>query len=255
MKRRVWQKLGHGCLVLVRGGAVALMVWVMSRGYGKWLKESETFHIRRTEIQGADLLSEKEVLRLGGVEPRSFIWEVDLRKAEDEIAGHPFVETVRVERVLPDVLRIRLEEKRPLALLNFGGQLFCVDGEGMVLPSQPGKLYDLPVLSGAFQGAVTVGRSVRGEVVREGLNFLVRVLEDRPTLYGQISEVVVRESEGLIVYTSRAGVPVWIGREGYAWKVRYLEAILEELVREGTLSRVRYIDLRCEGQVIVGKRV
>jgi len=238
----------------VGGGIGFFLLWEVVKEYRVWVEESETFSIRKIEVQGLELLSEKEILRLCGLVPRSIIWRVSLEEVEGKIGHNTFVETVCVERCLPDVLRIRVKEKRPVALLNFKGNFFSVDPEGLVLPSKPGKLYDLPVLSGAFRGAVGVGRKAGGKLVRQGLDFLMLVLEDRPELYSRISEIVLGKPEGLILYTSRAGVPICVGEGGYDWKIRYLEAILDELVRKRELSRVRYIDLRFVGRVFVGMR-
>lgn len=231
-----------------------VVLWIMSREYRVWLAESETFCIRRIEVSGNELLSEKEILQLSGLVPRGSIWQMTLREVEEKIECNTFVDKVFVERCLPDVLRIRVVEKHPVALISIQGKIYCVDREGLVMPLSLGKRYDLPLLSGGFRGDVGVGGRAGGRAVHLGLNFLLSILKDRPELYCQISEVVVREQEGLVLYTSRAGVPVWIGNAGYGWKVRYLEAILDELVRRGELSRIRYIDLRFEGQVVVGMR-
>jgi cell division septal protein FtsQ len=55
-----------------------------------------------------------------------------------------------------------------------------------------------------------------------------------------------------MLYTARGGIPVRVGRGGFEWKVRYLEAILAELETNPSLTNAEYIDLRYEGQVFVG---
>lgn len=241
--------------ILIGLGLGLVILWIVSMEYKVWLAESETFCIRGIEVSGNELLSEKEILQLGGLVPRGSIWQLTLREVEEKIGCNAFIEKVIVERCLPDMLRIRVVEKHPVALISIQGKIYCVDREGLVMPLSLGKRYNLPLLSGGFRGDVGVGGRAGGKAVRQGLNFLLSVLKDRPELYFQISEVVVGEPEGLVLYTSRAGVPVWIGNAGYGWKVRYLEAILDELVRRDELSRVHYIDLRFEGQVVVGMRI
>jgi len=241
-------------LFLVCGGVGLILLWMVVTEYRVWLEKSETFCIRKIELHGLELLSEADIFQLCGLVPRSSIWEVNLEEISERIASNAFVEKIRVDRRLPDILRIRVEEKRPVALLNFQGNFFSVDREGLVLPSKPGKLYDLPVLSGAFRGAVRVGGQVTGRFVQQGLCFLILILEDRPELYNRISEIVVGRPEGLTLYTSRGGVPIWVGEGGYGWKIRYLEAILDEVVRGRKFSQIRYIDLRFVGQIVVGMR-
>jgi cell division septal protein FtsQ len=86
------------------------------------------------------------------------------------------------------------------------------------------------------------------------LEFLKYILNDRPGLFSSISEVVVGKSEGIILMTSKGGVPVWMGEGGYFTKIRYLEAILNELDENREIRQVKYIDLRFNNQIIVGMR-
>ena len=242
-------------LALLAGMGIAVCVlYVVGMEYKVWIERSDTFHVRKVEIEGNDLLSNEEMLRLGGLSPKSSIWGMDLMAAEDAIGKHAFIKSVCVHRLLPDVIRVRVEEKSPVALLNFRGMFYCIDWEGVVLPSKPGKLYDLPILSGDLRGAVSIGQRVGGKAVDEGLLFLTAMMKDRPELYSRISEIVLGRPEGLVLYTSQSGIPVWIGDGGYTWKVRCLEAILDELVHKGEFSQIRYIDLRFRGQVVVGMR-
>ena len=255
MKRsRAPSRFLKGFLSFLGFCALMFLIWLLIGAYTSWIAESKTFHTRRIEVSGNELLTKDEILHLGGVTPRSSIWNRDLCQVTEGIQRNPFVESVEAERLLPDVLRIQITEKRPVALLNLQGMFFCIDGDGLVLPSKPGKLYDLPVISGDFQGGVSVGSRAGGKLVRDGLGFLMYVFRSRPEMYSRISEVVVGRPEGLVLYTSKAGVPVRVGTGGYNRKIRYLEAILDKLVANQNLSRVHYIDLRFEGQVVVGMR-
>lgn len=234
-------------------GCAAVLALIFN-GYRSWLLESETFLIRRIDTTGNDILGDEELHRIAGFDRLKRVWDVDLNAAEKNLRQHPFIADVKIDRSLPDVIRMVMQEKQAVALLNFEENLYCVDWDGLVLPSKPGKLYDLPVLSGHFKGGIHVGSRADSDWVREGLSFLKIVVQDRPSLYGQISEVVIDKPEGLVVYTKISGIPVRIGEGDLARKIRYLEAILTELSREGDFLQIRYIDLRFNRQVIVGMR-
>jgi cell division protein FtsQ len=230
------------------------IILIVVKRYKIWLHESESFKIRKVKIQGTELLSEKKLFELSGINPNGSIWKIDLKKSEKAIEENPFVENVFIKRQFPDILDINLEEKRPIALLNFKEKFYCLDAKGMILPSKPGKLYDLPIIAGKFKGVVTVGREVRGNQIHMGLDLLKLVLQEQPQLYTEISEIVVGKSEGLILYTKEGGVPVRLGDVYNKIKIRYLEAILCELVKKRRISMIKYIDLRFDGQVVLGMR-
>ena len=234
------------CLILAILGGIGYLFY-------QWIEGSETFRVKGFKVTGNEFLNKDDVLGLAGLKAQTMIWEISLEEAEEKIETHPLVSRVCVVAYPPDGLSIYVEEKEPLALLNIDGLLYCVDMEGMVLPSRPGKLYDLPVLTGDFKGGVRVGSPARNTHIEEGLHFLKQVLEDRPTLFARISEVVLGRSDGLILHTHQDGLPVWIGRGEYRLKMRYLEAVLDELEGKDTRN-IAYIDVRFRGQIFVGMR-
>lgn len=70
----------------------------------------------------------------------------DLRARIEAI---PWVRTARIERRLPDILYIRLEERQPVALWQKDGELALVDREGVVLDTQGLERFsNLPMVAG-----------------------------------------------------------------------------------------------------------
>ncbi len=242
-------KMGY---FVVFAGIVFLMC-IIGGKYKKWLSESKTFQIRKIEIQGNELFSDQEILDMGGLDPETDIWNVNLNEVQKHIGNHAFIEEICIERRLPNILRIQISEKHPVALLHFQQKFLCIDQEGLVLPTVLGKQYDLPVISGTFQGAVGVGSRAGGNVLIQGLSFLNLVLQLYPEMYSQISEVIVGRPEGLVLYTNQRTCRVQLGKEGYARKIYLFKAILVKLTEKGELPQVRYIDLRFGDQIIVGK--
>lgn len=221
--------------------------------YCAWLCNSDSFKIRQIEIEGNELISSQKIMKITELESGKRIWEIDLRSANEKIRSNPFIDSVELERSFPNVLKIRIHEKYPIALLNFSSRFYCIDETGMILPSKSGKLYDLPVLSGHYQGSVTVGQNIDSPNVKEELAFLKQIIRDRTELYGEISEVAFKQ-DGLTLYTRKGGIPVRIGEGGYDWKIRYLEAVIKRIYEKSEIQKIKYIDLRYNNQVVVGER-
>ncbi len=224
------------------------------QGYGKWLSDTGVFQIQKIEICGNEFISDQEIYEMTGVTEKNSIWQVDLTVAEENIRKNRLVEEVIVHRMLPDILEIRIQEKQALALLRVDGHLFAIDRTGFILPSKPGKMYNMPVLSGRFTGPVQIGADIHATPVVEGLDFISQVLQDRPELYNEISEVVTGDKKSLCVYLSREGVPVYLGDSDHLLKIRSLDALIRESHTAFSMKNVRYIDLRYQGQVILGMR-
>jgi hypothetical protein len=127
-----------------------------------------------------------------------------------------------------------------------------LDRENTLLPALPGKCYTLPILSCPIPGRIKIGCPILDPQIQIGMHFLLQVHGDRPGLYAKISEIDPGGNDGLILYTNQGGIPVRIGQDGHEWKIRYLEAILQEMENNPSLLNADYIDLRFKGQVFVG---
>jgi len=228
--------------------------WLVGR-YRVWLDKSEIFTIRSITIEGNELLTDQEILQLAGYSKTTRIWKMAPPDVAGKIGDNAFVEQVSVQHHLPDGLSIHIREKAPIALINVDGSVFCVDREGLVLPSVLRKRYDLPIISGDFKGMVKVGSHARGDAVHRALAFLTEIRRGMPELFGEISEVVVGHPSGLKLFTKTVAIPVWLGRDGFDWKIRCFAAIWNRLTVQNERKMVRYIDLRYRGQIAVGMRI
>ncbi|MFC1569644.1 cell division protein FtsQ/DivIB [bacterium] len=227
---------------------------VLVRSYQHWLKTSSTFRIDHIEIEGNDLLSDSRIRSMTKLNDGLSIWDIDLESAEDAIESVGYIDQVMVKRKLPRVIQVKVQEKKPVALLRHHGNLFCLDSEGQVLPSESGKMYDLPILCGNFKGEIEVGQKIGGQWVPKGLSILNTIRYDRPYLFSEISEMILGDEQGILIHLCRHGIPVYFGDDLAWWKIRCFDAILQELIQEGELKRTKYIDLRYRGQIFVGRR-
>lgn len=240
-----------GCLKIALSlGCLALFL----RFYISWITHADTFRIGTIEVVGNDLISSDDITSETGVQSDMSIWSVDLVDMTRQMKEHVYVSNVMIQRKLPDKVQIVIEEKSPVALLNYHGKLYCLDPEGLVLPSAPNKVYDLPVISGQFQGTLDLGQCVSGSSIGEGLRFINTLLAEDSELYAHISEVNISQTDGLQIYLSHSGIPVFVGYHQYKMKIRSLEAVLRDLTLENDLKQVRYINLQYRGQVVVGMR-
>ncbi len=236
-------------------GIFSVSLYGFILAYQVWLDSGSSFHIYKINISGNDYFSEKELLQMASIDPERSIWDVNLTMAATMIKSHPFIDKVHISRQFPDILTIQVQEKKPVALLNFDNQLFCLDPSGMVLPSNPAKSYHLPVITGKFKGGLKPGSQIQNAWVDEGLHLVQYVLEKHPRLYGQISEVVVGKMDGSIMILRDRGIPVYLLRKQKDIQIEALFAVLSDLSEANELNEVNYIDLTFQNQVVVGMGV
>lgn len=84
-----------------------------------------------------------------GISRGDAILAVDPAAAAARLEANPWVAEARVERRLPDVLYVRIVERRPMALWQHRGALGVVDASGRVLTRRVEDYAALPLIVGA----------------------------------------------------------------------------------------------------------
>ena len=93
------------------------------------------FQIRRVEIQGNSRASAADVQTLVTREVAGTgVWRADLEEISSRLRRLPWVRVAMVSRVLPDGIRVRLEERQPRAVVRTaGGRFLWVDDDAVLL--------------------------------------------------------------------------------------------------------------------------
>lgn len=229
-----------GLLVLALGLVVLANVW------------KSDLKVKRVTIEGNRIVETAEIMQLIKVPKNSQLQDVDLMSVRRDILSHHFIKDVVVERDLPATLRVTIQERIPLAIIN-AAEILYLDEDGVVLPHSVSKLLiDLPVLTGMQgEGRLSPGATLKQADIQEALKILASSKAVSKDLYHMISEVRLRNGGDIVLYTAERGVPVIFGRGEIASKLVRLEAFWNEVVREQGSENLQYVDLRFEDQVVV----
>lgn len=233
-------------------GALALAV--TSRLWAPpMLRQLPGFGVARAEVSGTRLLAPHEVLAASGIRMGASVW-TDPAAWEAALRRNPVIAHAEVTRDLPHTLRVRVTEKRPVALVE-GRTLQPVTAEGEILPVDPARVpLDLPLLRAGL--AAGEDRRITSATVRTALAETGRIAELDPALAARISEV--RASVGgmlrLTLTAPHAEVVLPAGADSQ--RLRQLRATVEDVERRmardstvrGTPAR---IDARFQDQVVV----
>ncbi|MBN2416554.1 FtsQ-type POTRA domain-containing protein [bacterium] len=235
--------------------ASGVLCYIVFTGYARWLTGADALAVREVLLKGNDLLSDGEVREAAGLVSPEHMHTVSLSAIDARLRQIPFVESVQVTKSYPGSIQLRIEEKQPIALLKVDGELYCLDETGLVLPSRPGKMYNLPLLSGDYHGGTRTGATIGNRRIRQSLDLLRSVIAVKPELYSRISEIVTGTADSLLVYTVRGAIPVKFGTDNLEYKIHCLDAVLDKMDQEQLYGEVRYIDLRYASQVVLGMRI
>jgi len=126
--------------------AVAIPV-LLSLGY-RYLSHTPSLSLREVQIEGNQRVSPSDIMDAGGLADGPNLLALDLAEVEAGLMSHSWIRAAKVERLLPDRLRIKVSERNPAVLLSMGA-LYLVDGQGELFARVPqGTNYGLPMVTG-----------------------------------------------------------------------------------------------------------
>ncbi len=236
------------CLVgLIALSAVSLGLVVSYQA----LLVSPFFALEDLSISGQERLSRQDIQRLAGIGPGMNILKMNPKEMIQKLESSPWVEKAQIRRVLPDELRIHIQERRPWALLNSDG-LWYLDRLGRPIKRiEAGEEFNLPVISGLDPQAAQTPQG-RQDLV-EAMEIVAKLSRsDTPLILDQVSEIRFSLGNGATVLPLSPGPRVVLGRGRVSLKLEHWRKVLADLRAKGILSQVEYIDLRLGDKAFVG---
>jgi cell division protein FtsQ len=246
-RRRNWRR------TLIRSGWIALAALV-SIGFAVWIAglvvDAPILRVNDLEFSGHVRMTPAAIEeRLSGLRGESLL-RVDLEKFRLQLAASPWVAQAELWRVLPSTVRVRIVERKPLAIARFDGQMYLVDAEGMVLDAMGPKYFDLdlPIIDG-LAPAASVGTTVDAARIR----LVERMLHDLSAnshVLERLSQADVSNPRNAIVTLRDEPAMLYLGDEQFLSR-------LEQWIQTAPSVRAQFeitqhVDLRY-GTVMYGK--
>ncbi|MBS7176486.1 MAG: FtsQ-type POTRA domain-containing protein, partial [Clostridiales bacterium] len=139
------------------------------------------FNIKTIVVTGDKAYSVEEMSKLGGVSVGDNLFRLNLRKMEEEILSKAIdLDSVSVERALPETLRFRLKPAEPSVLLYSGGQYYVLSSGGRLINivSSTDGYEDIMILSGIDLSKQKVGDFVTGNEAYQEFESLLESLTE-----------------------------------------------------------------------------
>ncbi len=105
----------------------------MFLGY-RTVTASSFFDVKNIEIRGLNRTPKEEIEKIvSGQSAKSGVWNADLKQIKDDVEKLKFVKTAIVSRVLPDGLRVSVNERVLRAVVRVGSSDHWADEDGVIL--------------------------------------------------------------------------------------------------------------------------
>ena len=209
--------------------------------------------INNIEIEGARRLSRSLLLEQSKLVQGASLLAIRPGQVERALMAHPWVAKAEVSRQWPHSLHLKIQERDPVALVQFGEELLYMDRQGMIFkPLSPGDPHNFPVITGLSPEQFRHPAGDVPEVVAQAFQ-LMDVLKTTPPPLNleNISEIHVDLERGFTLYANGVGVALDIGLQDYSEKLQKFAQLWPRLVEKGLLTKVNRINLNYPRRVLV----
>jgi cell division protein FtsQ len=239
----LWRENRSLLLSILSGAAVLfLLVWVYQITIA-----SPVFQLRTIEVSGNNRISSHEIEQMVRQNLTGSLMAMDLGKLHSELAGLTWVRKAQITRVMPDTLRLDVEERRPLMLARFDGeQPLWMDEDLVVLGEYNGELdSDLPPLvTGLSKEADEASQATNRERM-ETYKRLMWTLDNGAVKYSsRVEEIDLKNLQDVRLQLSPGQVTIDLGDRDFRARLARAVDILDALRRRDSavLRSYKFLD-------------
>jgi len=239
--RRNRRQLQARRILIVLANLLFLITLVVA---STWLvqhaKSDQRFAIRKVTVEGAHFTSIGSIKAITDSLEGANLFKLDSDSLRAELLRLPWVEFVSIEKSLPDVLKVAIRERAPVAITVVGGAPRYIDRTGKVFAdvSPEAGNPDLPIVNPATTAEL-----------RRTIEFLLMLRSSDPALYSRVSEIAPLSPDSFSVFDRDLRAEVLLDSESAIrrWRSLYAVARAEKYGR----GEIQYADLRFDDRLVV----
>jgi cell division protein FtsQ len=204
---------------------------------GHWiyahLLEDPFFRVREVEIEGCRKISQEAIRSLIMIEGMPNLFTLRLEEIARRLEKHPWIDRVVMTKVFPHKVKIQIEERKPIAILQLE-EFYYIDAKGVIFcPAKDGDGYNFPFLTGLTRKAFEGEPEASKDLIMKALEFLSIIEREKPSALEEVSEIHMSRSFGIDCYARANGLEVKMGKGSFGEKLRRLSIIWSDLRKRG----------------------
>lgn len=218
-------------------------LWVWGAALVRFVVHQPYFAVQQIVVHTDGQMSQTDIRRWSGIRFGMPVFELDCQQVETRLLSHPRIARATVARRLPNAVHIRVEARRPVAVVQ-SPQLAYLDQHGGCFfdPELPAGRLDLPHVSGLAD------LRLDDPAARLALAGVPRLLAVSRLWREQLSEIHWDQDMGYTLFLAQRQVTIRVGWETRPEKLARVGQVLETWPAAGPAA---VFDARFRNQVVV----
>lgn len=253
LKQRIKKTVSSERFKKVFKGSLAFIsiatIFVSGRIFYQELLNAPFLQIKEININGIKRVSSDEIVELAEIGLGDNIIAMNIAEIKKKIKKHPWVDTAKVNRNMPDKLLIEIKERTAVALINLDS-LYLIDDSGSIFKrASIEDDVDLPVITTDVAKEELEDDEKASSLIIEALD-LIGLLNGREKFgLDMVSEIKVDTVYGLTLYAMDSGTRIEIGSNNFQEKLLMFDRVFQEI--GNSLLRIESVDLNYGNKVVV----
>ena len=205
-------------LTIIIGGVVFALV-------------SPIFNIQEIKVVNNELINEETIKSLSELSVGENLFRFSKKKISKNIKSNPYIESVKIQRILPNKLKIEVQERKREYNIEFLNGFIYINKQGYILEISNEKL-DKPIIQGVSiqDENVEVGNRLNSEDL-EKLEDVIQIIDicKNYELDTKVTSIDVTDKNEYSIYMETEKKTIYIGdNTNLSTKMLYIQAILEK---------------------------
>ncbi|MCQ4726323.1 FtsQ-type POTRA domain-containing protein [Anaerotignum faecicola] len=215
-----------------------LLFFIVVAGAVSSILFSPLFTVREVNVNGIKKFTADEICEITGINTGINIFSVSTGKAEDKLKENVYIESVRINRTLPDKVDIIIDERRVRGYVPYMGSYLYIDEYGRVLEINQAVTEPLPVVTGLAFNSFSLGQKIDCENP-EAFDIIVTIAQVM-TKYDMLDTVVridVSDTNKIMAYVRKVEINLGDGTNCDE-KIRTMSEVIKQIPENdrGTLD-------------------
>ena len=223
-----------------------------------FLTQTKTFAIKKIEINELKYLTHKEVLKFAQIDIGDNLLSLNLNNIRINIKSNIYVFDAQISRQMPDIIKIKIKERNPIALIKIFGICHIIDDNGHAFGVEDYRVRDLPVIEGITMAEAKAAVSGKKTKHYKAVLDVLKISKKKNAILKQqsIKKIIVDKNLEMKLIVSdqfkfNKVKEITIGYNDYLEKIKLLTLLYESLSPIGQFANVEKIDLNHPVGIVV----
>ncbi len=192
---------------------------------------SPIFNIQEIKVVNNELINEETIKSLSELSVGENLFRFNKKKISKNIKSNPYIENVKIQRILPNKVKIEVQERKREYNIEFLNGFIYINKQGYILEISNEKL-DKPIIQGVSiqDENVEIGSRLNSEDL-EKLGDVIQIIDicKNYELDTRVTSIDVTDKNEYSIYMETEKKTIYIGdNTNLSTKMLYIQAILEK---------------------------